>query len=80
MSGYCPDCGNTLCICKEVLKYMNLYEKIKHGSRVTIFNRFGQKKTGKAVILGPAGWVLNMGGKYGTPAIATSENIVKVIH
>lgn len=27
---------------------------------------------------GPAGWVLNMGGKHGTPGIATPESIVKI--
>jgi len=48
------------------------------GDRVTIVNRFGQESTGKAVMRGPAGWVLNMGGKYGTPAIATEANVVKV--
>jgi hypothetical protein len=48
------------------------------GDRVTIVNRFGQKSTGRAVMLGPAGWVLNMGGRYGTPAIANEENITKV--
>lgn len=51
---------------------------IKPGSRVTIVNRFGQTSTGRAVMRGPAGWVLNMGGKYGAPAIATESNVVKV--
>ena len=27
---------------------------------------------------GPAGWVLNMGGKHGTPAIASPDNITAV--
>jgi hypothetical protein len=31
-----------------------------------------------AVMRGPCGWVLNMGGAYGTPAVATAETIVKV--
>lgn len=55
-----------------------LYEAIHHGSRVTIVNRFGQQRTGKAVMLGPAGWVLNMGGPHGTPAIATPDNVTRV--
>ena len=46
--------------------------------RVTIRNRFGQERTGRAVMLGPAGWVLNMGGQHGTPAVATPEIIVAV--
>jgi hypothetical protein len=55
-----------------------MYEQIKPGSKVTIIDRFGKEHTGKAVMLGPAGWVLNMGGKYGTPAIASPKNIKKV--
>ncbi len=55
-----------------------LYDAIRYDDRVTIVNRFGQQSTGRAVIEGPFGWVLNMGGPHGTPAIATDENIVKV--
>jgi len=51
---------------------------IRHGDRVTIINRFGQQHTGRAVMKGPYGWVLNMGGRYGTPAIANELNIIKV--
>jgi hypothetical protein len=54
------------------------YQNIRPGDRVTIVNRFGQERTGRAVMLGTYGWVLNMGGAHGTPAIATLENIVKV--
>lgn len=56
----------------------SLYDAIRHGSRVTIVNRFGQERSGKAVMRGPAGWVLNMGGAHGTPGIATPENVVRV--
>lgn len=56
----------------------NVLDSIRSGDRVTIVNRFGQNHTGRAVMRGPAGWVLNMGGKYGTPGIATNENIVKI--
>ena len=56
---------------------MNL-NTIKHGDRVTIVNRFGQEHTGRATMRGPHGWVLNMGGRYGTPAIANETNITKV--
>jgi RadC-like JAB domain len=54
------------------------YGEIRVGSRVTIVNRFGQERTGRAVMLGPAGWVLNMGGRHGTPAVATLTNFVRV--
>ena len=58
---------------------MNLIDTIGPGDRVTIVNRFGQESTGKAVMRSSAGgWVLNMGGKYGTPGIATADNVTKV--
>ena len=63
-------------------------DAIRFGDRVTIVNRFGQQHTGRAVMRGPHGWVLNMGGPHGwvlnmggphgTPAIADEENIVRV--
>jgi protein tyrosine phosphatase (PTP) superfamily phosphohydrolase (DUF442 family) len=56
----------------------SLFSQIKHGSRVTIVNKFGQEIVGKAVMLGPAGWVINIGGRYGTPAIASPENVIRV--
>ena len=58
---------------------MSFLAQIGPGDRVTIVNRFGQTHSGKAVMKGPAGWVLNMGGKHGTTAIATDDNIVKVV-
>jgi hypothetical protein len=56
----------------------NILDAIRAGDRVSIINRFGQVRTGRAVMRGPCGWVLNMGGAYGTPAVATAETIVKV--
>lgn len=67
------------------------YDSIRPGSRVTILRHNGlrlDRETGKfvqefkpatgvAVMKGPAGWVLNMGGQYGTPDICTPENFVK---
>lgn len=54
------------------------YDLIGPGALVTIVNRFDQTSKGRAVMLGPAGWVLNMGGRHGTPAIATPSNVVSV--
>ncbi len=60
---------------------------IKNGDRVTILVPAGislngtveyKQATGRAVMKGPAGWVLNMGGRYGTPGVATETNIVSV--
>lgn len=56
----------------------NILDAIRPGDRVTIINRFGQEHTGRAVMRGPYGWVLNMGGKHGTPAVATEENTTRV--
>ena len=55
-----------------------ILDAITAGDRVRIRDRFGKEREGRAVMLGPYGWVLNMGGRHGTPAIATPENIVKV--
>lgn len=54
------------------------FASIKAGVRVTIRTPQGQERSGKAVMRGPYGWVLNLGGKHGTPGIASPENIVKV--
>lgn len=52
---------------------------IRAGDRITIVNRFGQQQTGRVVMPCRAGgWVLNMGGRHGTPGIANDDNIVKV--
>ncbi len=59
---------------------------IQAGDRVTILipNGIGRhgvewkEKTGRAVMRGPHGWVLNMGGPHGTPGVATEENLVRV--
>ncbi len=53
-------------------------DAIRAGDRVTIVDRFGVSRSGRAVMRGPAGWVLNMGGPHGTPGIADNENITKV--
>jgi hypothetical protein len=67
---------------------MNAFQKsIRHGDRVTILipcglGRNGQEyksKTGRAVMLSShGGWVLNMGGKHGTPGLADGTNTLKV--
>lgn len=55
-----------------------LFDRIRARSKVTIITPLNQKVSGRAVMKGPCGWVLNMGGKYGSPAIATEDNIVAV--
>lgn len=56
-----------------------LVDAIGPGDRVTIVDRFGKERSGKAVMRSSnGGWVLNMGGKYGTPGIADDSNVVRV--
>ena len=60
------------------METQRLIDSIQHGDKVTIITPHGNKLTGKAVMKGPAGWVLNLGGKYGTPGIASDENTIQV--
>ena len=68
------------------LNAASVLNAIRPGDRVTILvpngiGRNGQEwKTakGRAVMRGPAGWVLNMGGPHGTPGIASETNLVSV--
>lgn len=56
----------------------NLFDQIRPGDTVTITTPQGQQVRGKAVMRGPYGWVLNLGGRHGRPGIASPENVVKV--
>jgi hypothetical protein len=65
-----------------------ILSNVRAGDRVTILvpggiGRHGvewKEKSGRAVMRGllPHSWVLNMGGRYGTPGVATPENTVAV--
>jgi hypothetical protein len=56
-----------------------LIKVIKPGDRVTIVTPQGQQRTGTAVMRSShGGWVLNMGGKHGTPGVADDRNVVSV--
>lgn len=65
-----------------------LVATIRVGDRVTIQvpNGMGRagiewvQKSGRAVIVSPGHVALNMGGRHGTPGVATAENIVRVSH
>jgi hypothetical protein len=54
------------------------HKAVGPGDRLTIVNRFGQESTGRVVMRNDYGFVLNMGGKYGTPGIAAPENTVRI--
>lgn len=62
------------------------FHAIKVGDRVTIrvpagIGRKGQEwseKTGRVVMHGTYGWALDLGGRHGTPGVATPENFVRI--
>jgi len=57
-----------------------LIAQIRPGDTVWFVNRFGFGKSGcgRAVMSNPVGWVLNMGGRHGTPQVVTADNITAV--
>lgn len=63
-----------------------LLATIRPGDRVTVLvpsgmGRDGQeyrKQTGTARIISPGCVALNMGGRFGTPGVATADNLVSV--
>lgn len=67
---------------KHKTRKTRIVDSIKHGDKVTIVTPRGQRLTGKAVMkssLGDNSWVLNTGGAHGTPALASDENVIKVV-
>jgi hypothetical protein len=66
------------------------FQSIRFGDRVTILIHAGismhgpkvKPAIGRAVMFNPKYncWVLNMGGRYGTPGIASVNNLVSVRH
>lgn len=56
----------------------SLFDQIEVNDRVIITTPHGQNRTGRVVMRGPAGWVLNLGGQHGTPGIASPSNVVSV--
>lgn len=50
---------------------------IRPGDRVTIVSTGGRARTGRATLCYSTHTVLNMGGRHGTPAVATDANIIK---
>lgn len=53
------------------------FDSIRPGCQVTIVIR-GEEHRGRAVMRGPHGWVLNLGGRYGTPGTASEANTLRV--
>lgn len=57
---------------------VGIVDMIRNGDRVTIETRHGNSVSGVATMRGPAGWVINTGGRHGTPAIASERNVVSI--
>lgn len=57
-----------------------LFSQIKNSSKVTIVTPHGNQLTGRAVMFNPQYqcWVLNLGGKHGTPGLASESNVIAV--
>jgi hypothetical protein len=61
------------------------YDDIRMGDRVTFWSYNGRgrdgaeytPRSGRAVMRGPAGWVLNMGGPHGRPGICGPDAFIK---
>lgn len=60
-------------------KTLRLIDSVRPGDRVTIITQHGNKLKGRAAMRSSVGgWVLNGGGKFGTPLLASDENTIKV--
>lgn len=57
---------------------MNKYADIQNGDTVYFSTPHSLQLKGKAVMKGPAGWVVNMGGRYGYPQIVSEKNFIKL--
>ena len=55
-----------------------MFEDIQVGDSVTMKTPKGQELRGKAVMKGPHGWVINTGGRHGTPRVVSESNFVKM--
>lgn len=57
-----------------------MFDAIQCGDRVTIKTPHGNELTGRAVMFNRkvGAWVLNLGGKHGTPGLADERNTIKV--
>lgn len=56
-----------------------LYAKITARSMVTFLDHNDQKRRGRAVMKGPYGWVLNMGGRHGTPKVIDDRAVITAV-
>ena len=55
-----------------------MFKEIQVGDSVTMSTPQGQEVRGKAVMKGPHGWVINIGGRFGTPKVVNESNFIKM--
>ena len=55
-----------------------MFKEIQVGDSVTMSTPQGQEVRGKAVMKGPHGWVINIGGRFGTPKVVNENNFIKM--
>ena len=55
-----------------------MFKDIHIGDSVTMITPQGQELRGKAVMKGPHGWVINTGGRHGTPRVVSESNFVRM--
>jgi len=53
------------------------YEDIQVGDSITFSTPHTTEMKGRAVMKGPAGWVVNAGGRHGIPKIVSEANFVR---
>jgi len=53
------------------------YEDIQVGDSITFSTPHTTQMKGRAVMKGPAGWVVNAGGRHGIPKIVSEANFVR---
>ena len=55
-----------------------MFKEIQVGDTVYFSTPHSKELKGKAVMKGPIGWVVNMGGRHGTPGVVTEKNFIKI--
>ena len=55
-----------------------MFKEIQVGDTVYFSTPHSKELKGKAVMKGPIGWVVNMGGRHGMPGVVTERNFIKI--
>lgn len=55
-----------------------MFKDIQSGDTLYFSTPHSKELKGKAVMKGPIGWVVNMGGRHGMPGVVTEKNFIKL--